>query len=93
MYELKKYHGDRVMSLTYDTEDQSFSIGIISPGEYQFGSIRREIFTVTSGKIMSWVEGNGEWKSCGPGQSFVIPEYKNFKLRVENVSTYICYYE
>ena len=49
MYELKKYFGDRVQSLTYDNDQLAFSVGIISPGEYQFGAIKKEIYTVTSG--------------------------------------------
>jgi len=93
MYELRKYHGDKVMSLTYDDKMQSFSVGIIAPGEYQFGSLKKEIFTVTSGKIGFWVEDEEGWTTCNTGEEFNIPEHKNFKLTVIETSSYICFYE
>ena len=93
MYELRKYHGDRVMSLTYDDDDRSFSVGILAPGEYEFGSIRKEIFTVTSGEISVKVDADEDWMSFGANETFNVPEYKNFSLKVENVSSYICHYD
>lgn len=93
MYELRKYHGDKVQSLTYEDNTIAFSVGIISEGEYQFGSIKKEIFNVTLGSISSWVEGNESWKEYLKGDSFTIPSQKNFKLRVEGISSYICFYE
>lgn len=92
MYELRKYHGDRVQSLTYDDDNLAFSVGIISPGEYQFGSIKEEIFTVNYGIISAWMEGNDEWKSYKSGDTFVIPSSKNFSLKVTETSAYICHY-
>lgn len=93
MYELKKYHGDRVQSLTYDDDKTAFSVGIISEGEYQFGAIKKEIFTVTSGSISAWEEDGNNWSEFQIGESFSIPPQKNFKLKVEQISTYICFYE
>ncbi len=92
MYQLRKYHGDRVQSLTYDDGKLAFSVGIISPGEYEFGSMKKEIFTVTHGKIAAWYEGD-QWITAHKGDGFEIPSHKNFKLKVEEVSAYICYYE
>lgn len=93
MYELKKYHGDRVQSLTYDNDEVAFSVGIISPGEYQFGAIKKEIFTVTSGQISLWTEDSDEWNVFSVGETFSVPDHKNFKLGVEHISSYICFYE
>ena len=93
MYELRKYHGDRVQSLTYDDDKTAFSVGILSLGEYQFGAIKKELFTVTSGAISAWVEGQNEWKEYSKGENFTIPSHKNFILKVNSISSYICYYE
>ena len=93
MFELRKYHGDKVMSLTYDDAEQSFSVGIIAPGEYQFGALKKEVFTVTSGKIGFWVEDAEGWTTCNVGENFIVPEQKNFKLTVIETSSYICFYE
>lgn len=93
MFELKKYHGNRVMSLTYEDENNSFSVGVIASGEYEFGAIKSEVFTVTSGEISSWAEGNETWTKHGVNETFRIPERNNFKLSVEKISSYICFYE
>lgn len=94
MFELKKYHGDKVQSLTYDDNQTSFSVGIIAPGEYEFGAMRKEIYTVTSGAISCVVEGDkvGQ-KTYQKNESFIVPYRKNFRLGVTQISTYICYYE
>ena len=93
MYELRKYHGDRVMSLTYEADEESFSVGILSPGEYQFGAIKKEVFTVTSGVISVNIENSEVWTTHGKNDVFTVPDHKNFKLSVDRVSTYICYYK
>ena len=93
MYELKKYHGDRVQSLTYDDDKIAFSVGIISPGEYQFGAIKKEIFTVTYGSISVWEEESNEWNDYENGETFIIRSINNFILKVDKISAYICHYE
>lgn len=93
MYELRKYHGEKVMSLTYEDENNSFSVGIISPGEYEFGSIRKELFTVTHGVISAWHEDSKGWGTYRREEMFIIPEQKNFRLKVDTISSYICHYE
>jgi len=93
MFELRKYHGDRVMSLTYEDENENFSVGIISPGEYEFGSIKSEKYVVTSGEISCWVEGFNKWVAYRKNETFRVSIRKNFKLSVKKTSTYLCYYE
>ena len=93
MYQLRKYHGDRVQSLTYADDKQEFSVGIIAPGEYEFGAIKKEITTVTSGEISVFVEGNDRWMTYHKFETFEIPSHANFKYKVSEISTYICYYE
>ena len=93
MYQLRKYHGDRVQSLTYADDKQEFSVGIIAPGEYEFGAIKKEITTVTSGEISVLIEGNDRWMTYNKFETFEIPSHANFKFKVSEVSTYICYYE
>lgn len=93
MFHLRKYHGERVQSLTYDDGEKAFSVGIITPGEYEFGAIKKEITTVTSGKISAWVEGDDQWHDYSAFQEFTIPEHKNFRYKVSETSSYICFYK
>jgi len=93
MYKLRKYHDDKVMSLTYYGDDNAFSVGIIADGEFSFGAIVEEHYRVTSGEISFWVDGNEEWNTCGLNEEFVILSGKNFKFKADKVSSYLCYYK
>lgn len=92
MFELKKYHGDKVQSLTYEDNQENFSVGIITPGDYHFGSLKNERNIVIHGVISVWIEGDDEWKVYTEGKSFSIPVSKNFRFKVDQTSSYICYY-
>jgi hypothetical protein len=93
MFKLRKYHDDRVQSLTYEGEDVNFSVGIIYKGEYDFGSIKKEITTVSYGEISVWTEKTKEWQTYKEGEKFVIEAHTNFKFKCTKVSSYICFYE
>ena len=93
MFQLRKYHGDRVQSLTYEDDHEAFSVGIITPGEYEFGAIKKEITTVTSGRMKVWIEGKDEWFAFHKDETFIVPEHKNFKFKVDEICSYICFYE
>lgn len=92
MYKLRKYHGDKVQSLTYEKDRNAASVGIIGVGEYEFGSLANEKYTVTSGKIDLWNEKSQHWDAFIPFQTFIIPVSSNFKIKADEISTYLCVY-
>ncbi len=93
MYKLRKYHADRVQSLTYEKDGKSASVGILEVGEYEFGAIVDERYTVTSGKINVWNENSNDWVGYKSGETFEISNHSTFKLKVDEISTYICFYD
>mgnify|MGYP000448038552 CR=1 FL=1 len=92
MYTLRKYHDDKVQSLTYEKGGVSASVGIMDVGEYEFGAMEKETTTVTSGRILVMLSGDKEWKVYKPFKTFIIPGHTNFRLKVDEISTYLCYY-
>lgn len=92
MFKLRKYHDDKVQSLTYEKEGVSASVGIMDEGEYEFGAVQKETTTVTSGQISLKLPGDNEWKEYKPFETFVVPEHTDFKLKVDGISTYLCFY-
>lgn len=80
------------MSLTHDGEKEAFSVGIVAPGEYGFGAIAKEHYRVTSGEISFWEEDGKQWKVCREGEEFKVVEHKDFKIKADKVSSYICFY-
>jgi len=93
MYKIREYHGSKVMSLTNEEENNSFSIGIVSPGEFEFGAISKERYRVTSGEIEFWEEDENHWRLIREGKEFKVIDHKNFKMRTDKVSSYICFYD
>ena len=93
MYKLRKYHSDKVMSLTYDGDNESFSVGIIAEGEFSFGAILKEHYRVTSGEISFWDGKNDNWTKYGVNEEFETSAGNDFKLKADKVSSYICFYK
>lgn len=92
MYKLRKYHDDKVQSLTYEKEGVAASVGIMDTGEYEFGAVQKETTTVTSGMIALKLSGAAEWKEYKPFESFVVPAHTDFRIKVDKISTYLCFY-
>lgn len=92
MYRLRKYHGDRVQSLTYEKDGRAGSVGIMDAGEYEFGAVDKETVTVCDGEIMVKADGESEWKTYKKGETFVIPAHTSFKMKTTGISTYYCIY-
>lgn len=93
MYKIREYHGSKVMSLTHEDGTNSFSIGIVSPGEFEFGAISKEKYRVTSGEIEFWEEDENHWRLIREGKEFSVVDHKNFKMKANKVSSYICFYD
>lgn len=68
------------------------TLGIMLPGEYEFGTSERELMEITSGKMEVLLPGNSEWITVNGGESFDVPASSSFKLKVVEVVDYCCSY-
>jgi purine/pyrimidine-nucleoside phosphorylase len=68
------------------------TLGVILPGQYEFGTGDREQMEVLSGKLTVQLPGNKEWISFEAGQTFDIPANSKFKVASFEVSDYCCSY-
>ena len=93
MFKVRKYHEKKVMSLTYESRATSFSVGIVAVGEFAFGALIDEYYRVTSGNIYFWNDEVKEGKFYSEGEEFIVKQGHNFKMKAEEVSTYICFYK
>jgi len=80
------------MSLTYDSDQNSFSVGIVAVGEFAFGALIDEHYRVTSGKISFWSDETQNWKTYSENEEFIVKRGHDFKLKTDEVSSYICFY-
>lgn len=68
------------------------TLGIMMPGDYEFGTAAAEVMEILSGTLDVLLPGNSEWVSIQGGQSFEVPPNSKFQLRVHTVTDYCCSY-
>lgn len=68
------------------------TLGIMLPGEYEFGTDTAEIMEIQSGEMKVLLPGAKDWLEITGGQSFKVPAQSKFKLEVRTVVDYCCSY-
>ncbi len=67
------------------------TLGIMLPGEYEFGTDAKELMEILSGDLEIQLVGE-DWRTIAGGQSFEVPANSSFKLKVLKVTDYCCSY-
>lgn len=87
------YFDGKVTSRTVVFADGSRkTLGIMLPGEYEFGTSEREIMEIQAGDLDVLLPGESVWKTFGPGMSFEVPANAKFSLKVRALTDYCCSY-
>jgi len=68
------------------------TLGIMLPGEYQFGTQEKELMEIIAGELDVLLPGQSEWQTFRGGQAFEVPANASFKLQVKKVTDYCCSY-
>lgn len=68
------------------------TLGIMMPGEYEFGTADKEIMEVLGGKLKVLLPDRSQWEGFQEGQTFEVKANSKFKLIVEDVTDYCCSY-
>jgi purine/pyrimidine-nucleoside phosphorylase len=68
------------------------TLGIILPGEYEFGTADRERMEIMAGHLKALLPGSKDWKSFETGQAFDIPANSKFKVAASEATDYCCSY-
>lgn len=68
------------------------TLGIMLPGNYEFGTDQAELMEITTGKLDVLLPGSSEWRSIGSGEQFEVASNSKFKLQVHEVTDYCCSY-
>lgn len=87
------YYEGKVTSRTVLFSDGSKkTLGILMPGEYDFGTDEKEIMEILEGDLLVKLPGETSWKEIKGGQSFEVPAKSRFQLSVKKISDYCCSY-
>jgi hypothetical protein len=92
MFTTNEYFDGKVKSIAFTAADRPATMGVMAPGEYEFGTSTIEHMTVISGKMVVLLPGEQEWKEYKPFEMFIVPKDKKFKLRIAADAAYLCLY-
>jgi uncharacterized protein YaiE (UPF0345 family) len=68
------------------------TLGIMMPGDYEFGTEAAEIMEMLGGQMDVLLPGETQWKTFKAGESYQVPANSKFKLKVPVAADYCCSY-
>ncbi|KAJ1459495.1 RmlC-like cupin domain-containing protein [Pelagophyceae sp. CCMP2097] len=86
------YFADQVQSLASVRHGRKFSVGIVHPGSYHFGTGAAEKMTVTSGELEVKIKGKETFQLYPAGTSFEVAANSGFDCKAEHPASYHCEY-
>ncbi len=68
------------------------TLGIMLPGEYEFGTAEAEIMEIQAGSLDVRLPGAADWQRIEGQGVFEVPAQSRFALKVYSPTDYICSY-
>jgi purine/pyrimidine-nucleoside phosphorylase len=93
MFKTNQYFDGNVMSMAFENAEGKATVGIMAPGEYEFGTSTVEFMTVISGEMTVLLPGESEWKTFQPYETFKVEKDSKFKLDIKSDCAYKCIYK
>lgn len=66
------------------------TLGIMMPGEYEFGTADKELMEILSGELLVLLPGETDWKQIVGGQAFEVAANAKFTMKVSKLTDYCC---
>ena len=93
MVEVNEYFDGKVKSLVINSSKGKKTVGVMTPGEYEFNTEAKETMTVLCGELSVYFAEENDWEEFGEGASFDVPANSKFKAKVTQDTAYLCEYE
>lgn len=93
MLTVNEYFEGKVKSIALENVEGKATVGVMEPGEYEFGTSTDEYMTVVSGSMTVLLPGENQWRTYKPFEVFIVPKGSRFKLNIEESSAYKCIYK
>jgi len=92
MIKINEYFNSNVISLTTDNTEGKATVGVIAPGEYEFGTSCIEIMQLVYGQLTILPKDSKDWGIFRAPASFRIEKGSSFKVKTDEPSAYLCKY-
>ncbi len=87
------YFDGKVTSRTLTFADGSVkTLGIMMPGEYEFGTAEYEVMDIIAGELDLKLPGSDSFVSVKGGETFEVPANSKFQVNVKTITDYCCSY-
>jgi purine/pyrimidine-nucleoside phosphorylase len=91
MIKVNEYFDGNVKSLVAANKVGNATVGVIAPGQYEFGTGSIEVMTVVWGELKAQLP-SGDWKTYKQGDSFRVEKGVSFKVEASDTMSYLCQY-
>ncbi len=92
MLKVNEYFDGKVKSIGFATATLPATVGVMAPGEYDFGTSELETITVVSGALTVKLPGQADWQTFDAGDTFTVAAKQRFQLQVAVATAYLCTY-
>ena len=92
MFKVNEYFDGTVKSIAFTSAEGPATVGVMAPGEYEFGTAQREIMHVVSGALTVKLPDSDNWETFSAGSQFNVPANAKFQLKVAVDTAYLCEY-
>jgi purine/pyrimidine-nucleoside phosphorylase len=82
------YFDTKVQSIGFERHGRRMTAGVISPGEYHFGTDAPERMTIVSGELEAKI--GDAWRAYPSGTTFEVPGKSGFDVRAREPAAYVC---
>lgn len=92
MFKVNEYFDGKVKSIGFSMNAGNATLGVMAPGEYEFGTSQLEIMHVVAGALTVKLPGSEDWVEYASGSKFQVPANSKFQLKVSVDTAYLCEY-
>ena len=92
MLNVNEYFEGKVKSIGFAGGDKAESVGVMAPGDYEFGTDASEVMLVVSGALTVKLPASSDWQTFKAGEQFNVPANSKFQLKVAVNTAYLCIY-
>ena len=92
MFKVNEYFDGTVKSIAFDMTAGPATIGVMAPGEYEFGTSQLEVMHIVAGALTVKLPGSSGWETFESGSNFTVPANSKFQLKVTQDTAYLCEY-
>lgn len=87
---VNEYFEGKVKSIAFQGNPYGCTVGVMSPGNYEFSTGKAEIMTIISGELEVKFLGKTTWEKFPAGKKFNVDSNSKFQLKVTQDTAYLC---